>query len=250
MKNINENYFGLFTRMTLNPALYIMAKNAGMNFIFYDGEHAMLPMEKLHDLMLFGNNIDMPTFVRVGELSGKDISAALDSGATGVMVPMIETKEQAEELAQITKYPPLGKRGYSAGANTNYTPLKSVRENLDTINERTVTVAQIETLLGVENAEDIIKTEGIDAIIIGPVDLSISLGVEEDIMAPKQLEAVDKIVELCKKYNKLFGIIGENRMLSHYSRDLNYLVSAFDTNIIRDGLKNAVKNYETILEQE
>lgn len=247
MKDIKKNYYGMFTRITLNPAVYIMAKNGGLDFIFYDAEHAMLQMDKLHDLVLFGNNMGMSTFIRVAELSRKDVSAALDCGATGIMVPMIESAKQAYDLVQWSKYPPLGDRGYSGGANTNYSPLATVRENLDSINDRTITIAQIETKKGIDNAEEIIKTDGIDAIIIGPVDLSISLNVEHDILDPVQLKAIDKVVDLCKKYNKSFGIIGENRILKHYNKDLNYLVSAFDTNIIRDGIKNAVKDYEEIL---
>lgn len=247
MKDINKNYYGMFTRITLNPAVYIMAKNAGLDFIFYDAEHAMLQMDKLHDLVLFGNNMGLSSFIRVAELSRKDVSAALDCGATGIMVPMIETAEEAYNLVQWSKYPPIGDRGYSGGANTNYSPLSTVRENLDAINDKTVTIAQIETKKGIENAEEIIKTEGIDAVIIGPVDLSISLGVENDILDKVQVEAIDKVVALCKKYQKTFGIIGENRILEHYKNDVNYLVSAFDTNIIRDGLIKAVKDYDDIL---
>lgn len=249
MKDINKNYYGMFTRIVLNPAVYIMAKNGGLDFVFYDAEHAMLQMDKLHDLVLFGNNMNMNTFIRVAELSRKDVSSALDCGATGIMVPMIETGEDAFNLVQWSKYPPLGDRGYSGGANTNYTPVPSVRENLDAINDRTVTIAQIESKAGIDNAEDIISTEGIDGVIIGPVDLSISLGVEHDILDPLQIEAIDKVVALCKKYNKTFGIIGENKILRHYKDSVNYLVSAFDTNIIRDGIISAVSDYEDILDK-
>lgn len=158
MKSTESKYYGLFTKMIPNPALNVMAKNAGFDFVFYDNEHGFIPIDKLHDLILFGNNIGLPSFVRVCELSRKEISQVLDCGSTGVMVPMIETKEQAEQLVQWSKYPPLGNRGYSGGANTNYGPSGSHGEYMHALNNKTVTIAQIETKLGIENADDISST--------------------------------------------------------------------------------------------
>ncbi len=131
MKEINGQYYGMFTKLLINPAVYLMAKNGGLDFMFYDGEHGMLQTDKLHDLVLFGNNINLPTFIRVGELSRMEISQALDCGARGIMVPMIETKEMAEQLVAYSKYPPIGIRGYSSGANTNYGPSGGHRINMD-----------------------------------------------------------------------------------------------------------------------
>lgn len=250
MKNLNENYYGMFSKLLINPAVYLMAKNGGLDFMFYDGEHGMLEKSVLHDLILFGNNIDLPTFVRVAELSRKEISNVLDCGARGVMVPMIETGDQARQLVEWSKYLPIGTRGYSSGANTNYGPSGGHRENMDKINEETVTIAQIETKLGIENARDIISVEGIDACIVGPVDLSISLGNTGDIMHPNQLKAIQEVIDLCKEYNKAFGIIGSNQILEYFKDDIQYFISAVDANLIRDGIVNAVKEYDRITGQD
>ncbi len=247
MKSIESKYYGLFTKMIPNPALNIMAKNAGIDFVFYDNEHGFIPVDKLHDLVLFGNNIGLPSFVRVCELSRKEICQTLDCGATGIMVPMIETKEQAEQLVQWSKYPPIGNRGYSGGANTNYGPSGGHADYMSSINDKTVTIAQIETKLGVENAEEIVSVEGIDGIIVGPVDLSISLGNVGNIMDPNELEAIQKVVDLCKKYSKTFGIIGTNEILNHFKDDVNYFISAIDTSILKSGLEKSVKDYDRIL---
>lgn len=247
MKAIDTKYYGLFTKMIPNPALNLMAKNAGLDFIFYDNEHGFIPTDKLHDLILFGNNINLPSFVRVCELTRKEVSQVLDCGASGVMVPMIETKEQAQQLVQWSKYPPLGNRGYSGGANTNYGPSGSHLEYMTNINKKTVTIAQIETKLGIINAEEIVATEGIDGVIVGPVDLSISLGNIGNIMDSNQLDAIQTVADLCKKYGKTFGIIGTNEILKHFKDDINYFVSAIDTSIIKSGLERSVKEYESIV---
>lgn len=84
MKNTEKKYYGVFVKLLTTPAMYLMAKNAGMDFIFYDNEHSVFNKTDLHDLMLFGNNIGIPSFVRVNELSKREISQVLDSGATGI----------------------------------------------------------------------------------------------------------------------------------------------------------------------
>lgn len=246
MKNSNNRYYGLFVKLLTTPAMYLMAKDAGLDFVFYDNEHSVFSKSKLHDLMLFGNNIGLPSFVRVAELNKREIAQMLDSGATGIMVPMIETKEQAEKLVEYSKYLPIGTRGYSSGAHTNYGPSGNHQKNMDEKNETVVTIAQIESKLGVENAEEILSVKGIDACIVGPVDLSISLGNVGNIMHPNELKAIDHVVEVCKKLNIPFGIIGTNEILNHYREDINYLISANDASVIKDGFKQAVNTYSEI----
>lgn len=247
MKTQNDKHFGMFVKLFTNPSLYLMAKNAGMDFIFFDCEHGMISTERLHDLMLFGNNVGVPSFVRVGELSKMEVSQALDSGARGVMVPMIETKEEAQKLVNWSKYLPIGIRSYSSGANTNYGPSGGHEENMRHMNEETVTIVQIESKLGVENIEEILSVEGIDAVIVGPVDLSISLGNTGNIMHPQEIAAIEKVIAECKKCDIRFGIIGSNEILEHFKDEINYFVSAIDFNIIRDGIKSSVDKYKEIV---
>lgn len=247
MKQLNKNYFGLFVKYTTNPALYVMAKDAGIDFLFFDNEHSAFSKTKLHDLILFGNNIKVPTFVRVCELNKREIAQMLDLGAEGIMVPMIETKEEAIKLVEYSKYPPIGKRGYSSGAHTNYGPSGNHEGNMRDKNNQVVTIAQIETEKGVRNAEEILSVPGIDACIVGPVDLSISLGNTGNIMHPNELEAIDYVISICGKLKLPFGIIGTNEILEHYKDDLNYFVSANDASIMKNGLVDAVKDYNNIL---
>lgn len=247
MKNNKKQYKGIFSKLIINPAFYLMAKESGLDFIFYDLEHGLIEKDTLHDLVLFGNNIKLPTFVRVAELSRKEISQVLDCGATGVMVPMIESKEDALKLVEWSKYLPIGHRSYSGGANTNYGPSGGHAENMKNLNKKTVTIAQIETEKGIENAEDIVSVEGVDGIIIGPVDLSISLGNTGNIMHENQLKAIQKVVDLCVQYNKTFGIIGTNEILDYFKDHVNYFISANDTNLIKNGLKQAASEYDKMM---
>lgn len=244
MKDINKKYFGIFDRILTHPAVLLMSKELGLDFVFYDNEHNSFDKTKLHDLLLLGNNIGLSSFVRVAELSRREIGQMLDNGATGIMVPMIERKEEAELLVKYSKYPPIGGRGYSSGAHTGYGPSGGHKETMENKNIEVVTIAQIETKKGVDNIEDILSVEGIDACILGPVDLSISLGVTDDVMNPIELEACSKVIETCKDHNKLVGIIGSNQILEHFKSDLNYFISYNDLSMLRKGLTEAANTYK------
>ncbi|MEY8337122.1 aldolase/citrate lyase family protein [Lachnospiraceae bacterium 62-35] len=86
-----------------------------MDFVMYDCEHSNYHMETLHDLFITGNAAGVESFIRVPQLSKEWISRSLDQGALGVMVPMLNTKEMAEQHVEYSKYQPLGRRGYSGG---------------------------------------------------------------------------------------------------------------------------------------
>lgn len=247
-KMLGGKLFGTLIKIVDNPAMLILAKDAGMDFVFYDCEHGMIPYERLHDLMLMGNGIGIPSLVRVPQLSRSDVSRALDCGAEGVMVPMIETAEQAKQLVSWSKYPPIGNRSYSGGANTFYQPSGNHLKNMQALNHKTITIAQIETLKGVENVEAIAQVEGIDALIVGPADLGISMGYPDNVMDPKELAAIQKVADTCRRYDKGFGIIGSLTLIKEFKEDINLLISAIDVNLLRDGLKRYVDDYkETVI---
>lgn len=242
----NRKIKGLLVKIVDNPAIVIMAQNNGMDFVFYDCEHGVLSNEKLHDLMVLANASVFASIVRVPQLGRMDISRILDYGATGVMVPMIETKEQAELIVGWSKYPPIGKRSYSGGANTHYGPSGNHKENMNALNEKTMSIVQIETLKGVKNIDEILSVSGIDAAIVGPCDLGISMNNPDNMMDQKELQLINEVAKACKKHKKLFGIIGGMQLLNYFKDDIDILVAAIDTNILRDGIKKAVEEYDKI----
>lgn len=243
---LKERLYGCFIKISTNPSITILAKNAGLDFLFYDGEHGMYTYETLHDLILMGNAVGIPSIVRVPQLAKGDVSRALDCGATAVMVPMMENGEQAKQLVQWSKYPPIGNRSYSGGANTNYKGSGNHKCNMDELNESVITIAQIETELGVEHVEEILSVEGIDAAIVGPADLAISLGIPGEYLHPKEIEAIDKVAYACQKYKKGFGIIGKLELIEKYKDRINFLITKIDTDIIREGFEKSVKDFDNL----
>ena len=237
---------GVLIQFSDSPAVLYAAKQAGLDFMLYDCEHGIIPYEKLHDLMLCGNALDLPSIVRVPELSRAWVSRILDFGAAGVMVPMMETREQAQKLAEWAKYPPLGRRSYSGGAHTGYAASGGHSFHMEQDNSHTVTIAQIETARGLENAEEILSAEGIDAVMIGPADLAISLGHPDTVLAEDEIAGIRKVSELSEKYGKGFGIIGGNALLREFAGSLNLMVSAIEIHLWHESLESYARSYEEI----
>lgn len=240
----DNKMYGIFAKVLNDPSVNIIAKDAGLDFIFYDMEHGMYTYERLHDLIITANALSFPSYVRVPQLAKGDVSRVLDAGAKGVMVPMIETLEQAKQLVQYAKYPPIGGRSYSGGANTFYQREKDHRKAMDEMNQEIVVIAQIETMLGVSNVEEIAKLEGIDALLIGPADLSISLGIPNEYHHEEMKKSIHKIIAACRKNKKQLGMIANLSMMEEYYEDLDILVSAIDIHILKEGFEKAVMDLQ------
>ncbi len=233
-----EKIYGTMLRVVRNPAILDMAKASGLDFVMFDAEYPNYSIETFHDLCLHANAIGLNCFVRVPQ-NGKDyVSRYLDCGSTGVMVPMTETPEQAKELVRWSKYPPIGDRGFAAGgAPVGYLAGIKHADAMEAGNQSVLSIAQIETRTAIENVEAIAATKGIDVLLIGPNDLSISMGVPGDTMNPIMIEAISKVADACERNGKAFAIHAGPKMLELFSPRLNMLMMQNDIDILRNGLK-------------
>ena len=186
-----------------SPAIY---KAAGYDFVFIDMEHGSYSMETVADMIRGAKSVGIGTVIRVPRLETFFISRVLDAGAEGIMVPMTSTREDAEAIARFSKYTPIGQRGFgSSSGMTDYTPVKAA-EFMKEANDHTLIVAQIETKEAIENIDAILSVEGIDVGLIGPNDLSISLGIPDQMNSEILTKAIEKVVETAKKRGKASGI--------------------------------------------
>lgn len=181
-----EKVCGNMMRMVRNPGVCYLAKSSGVDFILYDCEHAEYDIQTLHDLFLMGRALSLPSLARVPFANKETISRTLDQGCDGLMVPMVNNAQMAHEFVQYARYKPQGIRGMATGvAFSGYQMPQDMDALMQEENERVLTIAQIETVQGVENAEEIAAVEGLDMLLIGPSDLSIALGVPGIRFTPK-----------------------------------------------------------------
>jgi 2-keto-3-deoxy-L-rhamnonate aldolase RhmA len=226
-----ECVYGTMIRQARDPGAPSIFAAAGYDFVFIDMEHGNYNMETVADLIRGAKSAGMATIIRVPRLETFFISRVLDAGAEGIMVPMISTKEQAEEIVRYSKYTPLGQRGFgNQTGQTDYRPLKTL-DFMKEANEHTLIVAQIETREAIENVDSILSVEGIDVGLIGPNDLSISLGMPDQMGSEILTKAIDKVVEMAKKKGKATGIhIGNIEAIKKW-RAKGMTVLAYSTDI-------------------
>ena len=241
-----QKIVGTMMRLVRNPAAMFVAKNAGLDFVMYDCEHSNYNFETLHDAFVTANALGFSGLARVPSGTKGHISRTLDTGAIGIMVPMVETKEHAETVVKYSKYQPVGDRGYTAGGpHTDYLNGKHV-DMMKQGNDKVLSIAQIETKLAIENVDKIAAVKGIDVLLIGPNDLSLSLGIPGDMMNPIELEAISKVVVACKKHKKFFGMHAGAALLEKFGSDLNVVMSLTDTDLLSQGLAGIRKMADSL----
>src|SRR6266403_3835117 len=171
--------------------------DAGFQWAFIDTEPGSFDVETVQDICRISVLVGLSPIVRVAELQYSLVSRALDSGAEGIIFPRVESAELLAKAISWVKFPPLGVRGYGL------TPLQAghekmtIPEIIEHKNANTMVVLQIETQRAVDARDELLSVPGIDAVMVGPVDLSISLGVPGDFQHPKMVEAMEQIRDSC-----------------------------------------------------
>ena len=160
----------------------------------------------LANLSRFGRHIGITPLVRVPDKHYPYIARALDVGAQGIMAPRLRSAADVHDVVNIIKYPPLGGRGCSfARGHTDFHggPLA---ENMQAANDETLLIVQVETRGALDEIDAIAAIPGVDVLLIGPTDLSISLGVAGQLDSPLLIDAIELTIAACQKYGVVPGI--------------------------------------------
>ena len=189
------------------PGIGRIVADAGADFVLFDTEHTGWSVDTVRTLMATTRAADVVPMVRVPATQYHLISGPLDVGAMGLMIPMVETEEQARLIVRSSKYPPVGRRGAAFGiAHDDYTS-GDVAEKMESANDELLLIAQIETATGIENVDSIASVRGIDVLWIGHFDLTNSLGIPGQFTHPDYLRAVDRVLEACQRHGKAPGFM-------------------------------------------
>ena len=156
-----------------HPIVAELMAQSGFDFILLDGEHAPVPPDLLHTLLPATERHGMPVVYRVRSNNADLIKAALDSGVTGLIVPMVNSAREAADAVASAKYPPAGKRGIGPWRASNF--YLEEASYVASAND-TALILQIESREALDAVDEIAATPGIDALYVGPADLSMSLG--------------------------------------------------------------------------
>jgi len=192
--------------VTINSVDVVEAlSRVGLDWLLFDMEHSSLEINDLQRLLPATNGTDTAPIVRVPWNDFVTIKRVLDVGAYGIMVPWVNTREEAEAVIKATTYPPRGIRGFGPRRAVYY-GLESNEEYFRGVWDEILVITQIETEDAISNVDEILSVSGIDVAFVGPYDLSANLGIFGNFEHPKFKSAIEKVLEACKRRGVAPGI--------------------------------------------
>ena len=204
-QNLLNNQFTLGSWITLyHPSIVELMAPAGFEWLVVDIEHSVISLEQAQILILAIERSGPTSLVRVGSNDSVEIKKVMDAGAGGVIVPMVNSAEEAVRAVKAVKYAPQGYRGVGLARAQRWG--MKWDEHLKWLKEEAVVIVMVEHIEGVRNLPQILEVEGVDGILVGPYDLSGSLGVPGQFDHPEFLKALSEIKTRCQAKKKALGI--------------------------------------------
>jgi 2-keto-3-deoxy-L-rhamnonate aldolase RhmA len=220
----------------------IMARS-GFDWLAIDLEHGMIDLETVYQLIQVIDCNGVIPLVRLHVNDESTIRRVMDAGAGGVIVPMVNTAEDAQKAVNAVKYPPLGKRSFGLGRAHDFG--LGFDEYVQTINDHSILVVQIEHIDALKNLDQILQVPGIDAIIIGPYDLSGSLGVPGQFDHPGFKDALHAIINRVQKSSVALGMHivhpTEDELQERESAGFTFIGLGMDTIFLLEGSHNVIR---------
>ena len=241
-----EPVIGLVTRL-FSPTVVELAGLTGFDYVWIDMEHGAASFETAENLVRAADAVSIEAMIRLPDKTTASVLRALETGASILCVPQVDTAVEAALIAKAAYFHPKGLRGYStSGRGCGYDLSGGGQALLDKINARTLVMAQIETADGLRNAEAICATTGIDIIFIGLADLSQNLGHPGAYDHPEVVAASHHIVDVARAAGKHIGVPAANAatMKPWMDRGVRLFFCAVDVPLLAQALKTALKNCE------
>jgi 2-keto-3-deoxy-L-rhamnonate aldolase RhmA len=229
------------------PGIARICANAGAEFVMYCMEHTGVGFETLKPQFAMGRALGVVPLVRVPTTEYHFVARALDVGALGVMVPLVDTREQAERIVSFTRYPPQGRRGAAFGfAHDDYQG-GDVMAKMRAIHERTLVICMIETRAGLENVDAIAAVDGVDVIWLGHFDLTNFLGIPGNFSHPQYRDAVKRIAEAARKHGKAAGYMAADAALGreYLGHGYRMIASGTDQGLLQNAIAQLMTAWKT-----
>jgi 4-hydroxy-2-oxoheptanedioate aldolase len=228
-----------------SPIVAELVGREGFPAVTLDGQHGLWDVASTREAVALIRLGGSAPIVRIAVGEFAMASRALDFGAEGIIAPMINTVEDARAYVSFAKFPPVGDRSWGPHRATTLGSMPDQKAYLREANALTVTFAMIETQTALDNCEAIAATPGIDALFLGPADLSIALskGGDVDPMAASVDKEIDRITAACTKSGKIMGAYchSAERAMALAKRGVRYLAVGSDMGFLRAGAAAAIK---------
>jgi 2-dehydro-3-deoxyglucarate aldolase/4-hydroxy-2-oxoheptanedioate aldolase len=240
---LGQPAYGTMIQDLRTPSIGQILALAGCDFVFFDMEHGPFSLETVADMVRVARLSGVTPLVRVPDTEYHLLCRPLDLGAQGIMIPRVETRAQVERIARCALFPPLGDRGCSVNKGQNDFMPQDLWDFVEQANRENLIILQIERRQAVEHIADLLSVPGVGAVIIGPNDLALSLGVRSDDMLAALEQPIQHVLDACLAAGIPCGIhIGDLEWLAEWQRrGMQLLCYSTDINFLRTGAATGIQ---------
>lgn len=228
--------------------------NLGLDYVFIDSEHSPANRETIAWAVQAYAAYGIAPLLRIPSISASQAAIGVDAGAHGIIVPYVETVEHVKEVLGAVKYRPLKGRALQTVLDTGQFPNEATANYLDAYNPDAVLIIMIESPAGVANLPDLLSVGGVDCVLIGPHDLSVSHGIPEQYDHPRFIETVETVIRTCRAHGVGVGmhtITGSvEEALVWARRGFNFISHRGDTLYIARGIQHELQHLRGSLDNE
>ena len=243
----NEIQYGVWNGIPHTIVGEILA-GSGFDWILIDGEHATFDLQSTLTQMQAIGQFDVPVIVRVPVGDQILIKQMMDIGVQTLLVPNVETAEQARQCVSYMRYAPEGVRGVGT-ALARAAQWNRVNDYFKNANDEMCLVVQVETVKGVKNLDEILKVENVDAVFIGPADLAASMGYLGEPGRQEVVDLVNECLEKIEKSDKKAGILttSDDLIQKYISKGTTMVGIGLDTLLLAKSAQNLAQKYKNEL---
>ncbi len=234
-----------------NPNVAYLLAQCGYDYFIIDNEHGTYSAETVSNMIAAARGAGIAVIVRIPEIRRETIIKPLDAGAAGLLVPQVNTAGQAREIIVHAKYPPMGDRGVGLRrAHSRYGKVDAA-EYLKQANQDTFIAVQAENPTAIENLEEIATVPGVDCVFVGPMDLSVGLGIPGQVTHPREVEAIDRVVEVCRRHNVVTGILMfDVAVLKPWvEKGMRFVAYSSDVSLLADAAARGIEELRSVVKR-
>lgn len=244
-RRLRQNDVLLGTMLTLpSPEVAEIIGACGYDWLFMDGEHGALSTLDWQRVLqaVAGRSAGI---IRVPANRERDIKKYLDIGADGIIVPQVNSAEQARQAVAWCRYPPAGTRGVGLARAQGYG--RNFADYMENANENIAVIVQAEHVDAVRQIDEIVKVDGIDAVFIGPYDLSASMGRTGQVDHPEVVAAIERVGQACQLRNIALGYFGTTAesVRAYMDKGYNLICAGVDAGILASGAERILQQLKS-----
>lgn len=221
--------------------------STGVDFIIIDAEHGPISFEQAQDMAIVCESKGVSPVMRVGTIDEADILKALDIGVHCIQIPNVNDKEDVERIVQLSKYPPIGKRGFSPFTRAGGYSLENARTLTEEANRNTLIAINIEGTEAILGIDNILEIKELDIVFVGLFDLSKALGMPGDVNSSAVMSYLKELTKKINDAGKYTGTIttSKEKITEFLDIGLKYVVHLVDCEMLRQSYSDVVAHFNS-----